>query len=156
MPVEYCGFHLVPVGFFDRNPALDAPTSAETLPLSRPSVTQSGTGPRGARSKTSVGRGGRPGHQEGHELRSDPGSKGLDLGKIVGSCGGRIAELEIREVDTVGRSDGHAVDHRLELSAGTHHGVEVHDRGLAGELGRHLVQLLVVGLEARRRVLGPG
>jgi primary-amine oxidase len=25
MPVEYCGFHLVPVGFFDRNPALDVP-----------------------------------------------------------------------------------------------------------------------------------
>ncbi len=27
MPVEYCGFHLVPVGFFDRNPALDLPPS---------------------------------------------------------------------------------------------------------------------------------
>ena len=25
MPVEYCGFHLVPVGFFGRNPALDVP-----------------------------------------------------------------------------------------------------------------------------------
>ena len=25
MPVEYCGFTLVPVGFFDRNPALDVP-----------------------------------------------------------------------------------------------------------------------------------
>jgi primary-amine oxidase len=25
MPVEYCGFHLVPVGFFDRNPSLDVP-----------------------------------------------------------------------------------------------------------------------------------
>jgi len=25
MPVEYCGFQLVPVGFFDRNPALDVP-----------------------------------------------------------------------------------------------------------------------------------
>jgi len=25
MPVEYTGFHLVPVGFFDRNPALDVP-----------------------------------------------------------------------------------------------------------------------------------
>jgi primary-amine oxidase len=25
MPVEYTGFHLVPVGFFDRNPALDLP-----------------------------------------------------------------------------------------------------------------------------------
>jgi primary-amine oxidase len=23
MPVEYCGFHLIPVGFFDANPALD-------------------------------------------------------------------------------------------------------------------------------------
>ena len=23
MPVEYCGFHLAPVGFFDANPALD-------------------------------------------------------------------------------------------------------------------------------------
>ena len=27
MPVEYCGFRLVPVGFFDRNPALDVPPS---------------------------------------------------------------------------------------------------------------------------------
>jgi len=27
MPVEYCGFHLVPVGFFDRNPALDVPAA---------------------------------------------------------------------------------------------------------------------------------
>ena len=27
MPVEYCGFSLVPVGFFDRNPALDLPPS---------------------------------------------------------------------------------------------------------------------------------
>jgi primary-amine oxidase len=25
--VEYCGFHLVPVGFFDANPALDVPPS---------------------------------------------------------------------------------------------------------------------------------
>jgi primary-amine oxidase len=25
MPVEYCGFHLVAVGFFDRNPSLDVP-----------------------------------------------------------------------------------------------------------------------------------
>ena len=25
MPVEYCGFHLVPVGFFEANPALDVP-----------------------------------------------------------------------------------------------------------------------------------
>jgi primary-amine oxidase len=25
MPVEYCGFHLIPVGFFERNPALDVP-----------------------------------------------------------------------------------------------------------------------------------
>ncbi len=25
MPVEYCGFHLAPAGFFDRNPALDLP-----------------------------------------------------------------------------------------------------------------------------------
>ena len=28
MPVEYTGFTLVPVGFFDRNPALDVPPSA--------------------------------------------------------------------------------------------------------------------------------
>jgi primary-amine oxidase len=27
MPVEYVGFHLIPVGFFDRNPALDVPRS---------------------------------------------------------------------------------------------------------------------------------
>ena len=26
-PVEYCGFHLVPFGFFDGNPALDVPPS---------------------------------------------------------------------------------------------------------------------------------
>lgn len=26
MPVEYCGFHLIPVGFFDRNPTLDLPS----------------------------------------------------------------------------------------------------------------------------------
>jgi len=26
MPVEYCGFHLVASGFFDRNPALDVPS----------------------------------------------------------------------------------------------------------------------------------
>jgi primary-amine oxidase len=25
MPVEYCGFSLIPVGFFERNPALDVP-----------------------------------------------------------------------------------------------------------------------------------
>lgn len=25
MPVEYCGFHLIPVGFFDRNSTLDLP-----------------------------------------------------------------------------------------------------------------------------------
>ena len=30
MPVEYTGFTLVPVGFFDRNPALDVPPSGET------------------------------------------------------------------------------------------------------------------------------
>ena len=28
-PVEYCGFHLVPFGFFDGNPALDVPSSDE-------------------------------------------------------------------------------------------------------------------------------
>jgi primary-amine oxidase len=28
MPVEYCGFHLIPVGFFDRNPSLDVPPPA--------------------------------------------------------------------------------------------------------------------------------
>ena len=27
MPVEYCGFHLIPVGFFDKNPTLDLPPS---------------------------------------------------------------------------------------------------------------------------------
>ena len=30
MPVEYCGFHLIPVGFFDRNPTLDLPTTCST------------------------------------------------------------------------------------------------------------------------------
>ena len=25
MPVEYCGFHLITVGFFDKNPTLDIP-----------------------------------------------------------------------------------------------------------------------------------
>jgi len=29
MPVEYCGFLLAPVGFFDRNPALDVPPTPE-------------------------------------------------------------------------------------------------------------------------------
>jgi primary-amine oxidase len=29
MPVEYCGFHLVPVGFFGANPALDVPPSSD-------------------------------------------------------------------------------------------------------------------------------
>jgi primary-amine oxidase len=29
MPVESTGFSLVPVGFFDRNPALDVPPSTE-------------------------------------------------------------------------------------------------------------------------------
>ena len=29
MPVEYTGFTLVPFGFFDRNPALDVPPSAD-------------------------------------------------------------------------------------------------------------------------------
>lgn len=29
MPVEYCGFALKPVGFFDRNPALDVPRTAD-------------------------------------------------------------------------------------------------------------------------------
>ncbi len=29
MPVEYCGFHLAPVGFFDRNPALDLPPPSD-------------------------------------------------------------------------------------------------------------------------------
>jgi primary-amine oxidase len=28
MPVEYCGFQLIPVGFFDANPALDVPPSS--------------------------------------------------------------------------------------------------------------------------------
>jgi primary-amine oxidase len=30
MPVEYTGFHLIPVGFFDRNPTLDLPTKCHT------------------------------------------------------------------------------------------------------------------------------
>jgi primary-amine oxidase len=29
MPVEYCGFQLVPVGFFDKNPALDVPPTTK-------------------------------------------------------------------------------------------------------------------------------
>ena len=29
MPVEYAGFHLIPVGFFERNPALDVPPQPE-------------------------------------------------------------------------------------------------------------------------------
>ena len=28
MPVEYCGFMLMPVGFFERNPTLDVPPSS--------------------------------------------------------------------------------------------------------------------------------
>lgn len=34
MPVEYCGFHLIPVGFFDKNPTLDLPPSCKTGNLS--------------------------------------------------------------------------------------------------------------------------
>ena len=30
MPVEYAGFHLIPVGFFDRNPTLDLPSRCNT------------------------------------------------------------------------------------------------------------------------------
>ena len=30
MPVEYCGFHLIPLGFFDRNPTLDLPSHCHT------------------------------------------------------------------------------------------------------------------------------
>jgi primary-amine oxidase len=30
MPVEYCGFHLIPVGFFDNNPTLDLPSSCHS------------------------------------------------------------------------------------------------------------------------------
>ena len=33
MPVESCGFHLVPSGFFDRNPALDVPPPEHCHPL---------------------------------------------------------------------------------------------------------------------------
>ncbi len=32
MPVEYCGFHLVPVGFFDGNPTLDVPPPSHCAP----------------------------------------------------------------------------------------------------------------------------
>ena len=34
MPVEYCGFHLIPVGFFDKNPTLDLSPSCKTGNLS--------------------------------------------------------------------------------------------------------------------------
>ena len=30
MPVEYTGFHLIPVGFFDRNPTLDLPSQCHS------------------------------------------------------------------------------------------------------------------------------
>jgi len=30
MPVEYAGFTLMPVGFFDRNPAIDLPPTSST------------------------------------------------------------------------------------------------------------------------------
>ncbi len=29
MPAEYCGFHLIPTGFFDKNPTLDLPSSCK-------------------------------------------------------------------------------------------------------------------------------
>ena len=29
MPVEYCGFHLIPVGFFDKNPTINLPPSCK-------------------------------------------------------------------------------------------------------------------------------
>ena len=30
MPVEYCGFHLIPVGFFDQNPTINLPPSCKS------------------------------------------------------------------------------------------------------------------------------
>lgn len=30
MPVEYCGFHLIPVGFFDQNPTINLPPSCSS------------------------------------------------------------------------------------------------------------------------------
>ena len=30
MPVEYCGFHLIPVGFFDENPTINLPPSCSS------------------------------------------------------------------------------------------------------------------------------
>ena len=29
MPVEYCGFHLIPVGFFDKNPTINLPPTCK-------------------------------------------------------------------------------------------------------------------------------
>jgi primary-amine oxidase len=29
MPVEYCGFHLIPSGFFDKNPTINLPPSCK-------------------------------------------------------------------------------------------------------------------------------
>ena len=30
MPVEYCGFHLIPFGFFDQNPTINLPPSCSS------------------------------------------------------------------------------------------------------------------------------
>ena len=30
MPVEYCGIHLIPVGFFDQNPTINLPPSCSS------------------------------------------------------------------------------------------------------------------------------
>jgi primary-amine oxidase len=30
MPVEYCGVHLIPVGFFDQNPTINLPPSCSS------------------------------------------------------------------------------------------------------------------------------
>ena len=30
MPVEYCGFHLIPVGFFDENPTINLPPNCSS------------------------------------------------------------------------------------------------------------------------------
>ena len=29
MPAEYCGFHLIPVGFFDQNPTINLPPTCK-------------------------------------------------------------------------------------------------------------------------------
>ena len=84
MPVEYTGFTLVPFGFFDRNPALDVPPSADHcrwLSTRRPRHTPQEYHPpveEYLETMLGAGRGGRPGDPGAHRRAAGPlGAVGL-------------------------------------------------------------------------------